>query len=86
MAKTMTIPAHVHHSKVGDEAVLLNMQDGIYFGLDAVGTRIWELIAGGHNEEEVCDTIVDEYDVDRETAARDLSALLDELLRRGLLV
>lgn len=84
MSRVVTIPPHVHYSKVGDEAVLLNMNEGIYYGLDAVGTRVWELLAAGSDEDEVCDTIVAEYDVDRETAARDLGALLGELLARRL--
>jgi hypothetical protein len=85
MGRSMIIPPHVSYSKVGDEAVLLNMHDGIYYGLDAVGTRVWELLAGGMSEEQLCDTIVEEYEVDRETAARDLDALLGELLGRRLI-
>lgn len=85
MANAITIPPYVHYSKVGDEAVLLNMHDGIYYGLDPVGTRVWELLTAGRTEEQVCDAIVDEYDVDRVTATADLAALLSELLRRGLL-
>ena len=42
----MVIPEDVVHRMVGDEAVLLQLDSGVYYGLDPVGSRIWELLEG----------------------------------------
>ena len=51
--------------ELGDETVLLELDSGSYFGLDAIGTRIWKLINDGKNLNEICDTLLDEYEVSR---------------------
>ena len=68
------------------EAVLLNLEDGTYFGLDPVGTRIWQLI----DEERgtvrgILAALLREYDVDPEQCEEDLLRLLAELRSRGLI-
>ena len=65
---------------------MLDLAKGAYFGLDPVGARIWQLLAEGKALAEVCDAIVDEYDVSREEAERDLLALVAELMAQGLVV
>jgi len=71
--------------KVADEAVLLDLESQSYFGLDPVGTLIWESITKGESEEEIVTHITAEFDVDSDTARGDLKAFLEEL-REGKLV
>ena len=71
--------------EVGDELVILDLAGGSYFGLDAVGTRIWQLLREGKNPAEVCEIMVDEYEVSREELERDIIILLEELLSRELI-
>jgi hypothetical protein len=66
------------------EAVLLNLDSGIYFGLDAVGTRMWQLIVEQEQLAEVARSIVAEYDVSQEQCAADLLALVARLEAQGL--
>jgi hypothetical protein len=68
------------------EAVILDLASGTYFGLNAVGTRVWRMIEDGRNAAEVVDAIAAEYDADRATIARDVNRLLDELRVRNLIV
>lgn len=70
--------------EVGGEAVILDLQHGTYFGLDPVGTRIWQLLEGRADLQHVVETLVTEYDVERATAERDLLDLMDDLRRREL--
>ena len=73
--------------EVGGETVLLDLASGMYFGLDAVGARVWELLSGeAHSHGVLSDRIVDEYDAPRERIEADLTALLDDLTERGLVV
>lgn len=80
------IPQEVLARQVGGETVMLDLAKGAYFGLDPVGARMWQLLAEGKTLAEVRDAIVEEYDVSREDAERDLLALVAELRARGLLV
>ncbi len=66
------------------EAVMLNLDSGIYFGLDPVGARVWELIQQPRAVGEVCDTIMDEYEVDRARCEKDVVNLLSEMAEHGL--
>jgi len=70
--------------KLEDEAAILNLASGVYYGLDPVGARIWHLIQQPRSVQEVLDTLLDHYEVERERCARDLLALLQKLLAEGL--
>jgi hypothetical protein len=68
------------------EAVLLDLGSGLYFGLNAVGTRVWQLVEQGTPAEDIAARIAEEYDAPVDVIARDVARLLDELRTRGLLV
>ena len=71
---------------VGDELVLLDLDRGIYYGLDPVGARMWQLLAEGAALETIVDTMTGEYEVEREALQADLARFTAELCERGLLV
>ncbi len=68
------------------EAVLLNMQSEIYFGLNAMGTRIWELLKTHGRVRLVSAALLDEYDVDEERLGNHLCEFIDKLHSKGLVV
>ena len=67
------------------EAAILNIKSGVYYGLDPVGARIWNLMREPREVSEIQNTITGEYDVEPEQCARDLMALLEKLLAEGLI-
>ena len=71
---------------LGGEAALLNLPQGIYYGLDSVGARVWALIQTPTSVRDVRDAIVREYDVEADRCERDLLALFTELAAAGLIV
>jgi hypothetical protein len=71
--------------ELSGETVLLELSRGVYYGLDEVGTRIWNLLAEGRSLEETVDVLVEEYDVDRARGAADVLRLVGELEERRLL-
>ncbi|HEX6747381.1 MAG TPA: PqqD family protein [Longimicrobium sp.] len=71
-------------AEVEGEAVILNLADGVYYGLDGVGARVWELLRRPRSVAELRDALTAEYDVDPDTAWRDLLVLLGELAERRL--
>jgi Coenzyme PQQ synthesis protein D (PqqD) len=66
------------------EAVILNLADGVYYGLDGVGARVWELLREPRTVGSLAATITAEFEVDADTASRDLAGLLADLAGRGL--
>ena len=79
------IPQEVLARQVGEETVMLDLAQGAYYGLDPVGARMWQLLAGGKTLAEVCDAIAEEYDAPRAAIERDLLALADDLMKQGLI-
>lgn len=69
---------------VGDELVILDLSRGIYFGLNRVGCRIWQLISEGKALGVIAETLSREYEVDVPDAQRDVLALAGELKAKGL--
>ena len=70
---------------LGTESAILNMKDGIYYGLDPVGTHVWNLLQTPHTIADIRELLLQEYDVEPERCHRDLIALLEDLLRAGLI-
>ena len=66
------------------EAVMLNLESGVYFGLDEVGTRIWALIQEHGSLRKVFQVMQQEYEVAPQTLESDLLRLVEELRARGL--
>lgn len=71
---------------LSDGAVLLNLQTKRYFSLNETGTRIWEQVQEGADEESIVGTMVREYEVDEATARREVRRILDELMEAELIV
>lgn len=69
---------------LGEEAVMLNLKSGVYFGLDPVGTRIWNLLQSPTSVMEIRDALVKEYDVDPERCEKDILDLAQEMAEKGL--
>lgn len=71
--------------EVGEELVILDLAAGTYFGLDAVGTRIWQLMGESKSLAEICEAMLDEFDVSRRELERDILILAGELSTRNLI-
>jgi predicted transcriptional regulator len=66
------------------EAVLLNLESERYFGLDDVGTRVWQHLLEHRRLERVCEEMQKEYDVDESTLRGDVLLLVEELIEAGI--
>jgi hypothetical protein len=73
---------------VEEGAVLLSTEDETYYGLNAVGARVWSLLPPVHQTlESLCTVLAAEYqEADPEELQGDVIALLDELLGSRLVV
>ena len=73
-------------SRVGDETVLLHLKSGTYFGLDAMGTRIWAMLKEGMAPAAICGRLTEEFDVEADIAEADVRRFLGELKANAILV
>jgi hypothetical protein len=87
----ITLTAQVVASKnqvsteLGGEAVILGVDEGEYFGLNEVGARVWALVQAPVLVSAICETIMNEYEVERGECQRDVLELLNDLRDKGLI-
>src|SRR5574340_579445 len=79
------VPQRVLMRRVGDEHVLLNLDNETYYGLNAVGSRLIELAEDGANLEEIIDRLLAEFEVERAQLEVDVRRLATELIATGLI-
>ena len=70
---------------LGQDAVILNMTTGMYYGLDPVGARIWALVQQPRTVAEIRDILLEEFEVGAAQLELDLMALLADLEKRALI-
>jgi len=72
--------------EVAGEMVLLDLASGLYFGLDPVGSRIWDRMSEGPcSLADVCDLIEAEFDAPRDQIESDILALAAQLSEKNLI-
>ncbi len=69
---------------LGGESVLLDPVSGRYFGLNEVGTRIFELLGKPRSISELVEVLVQEYEVDKEHLKQDVEQFVGDMMSRGL--
>jgi hypothetical protein len=70
--------------KLDEEVALLNLKTTLYFGVDEVGTFIWDQLAKPVSIEEICEAVSAKYDVDRPRCQVDVIAFVQKLDEAGL--
>lgn len=66
------------------EVVILGLKDGMYFEVNEVGARIWQMIQEPRTVRSVIAALLDEYDVTSEQCEADVLSIAGEMIRRGL--
>jgi len=84
LASTILINDDILYNDLQGEIVILSPKDGVYFGLDPVGTRAWQLIQHHGRLGAVKDAMLKEYEVSAERLEEDLQDLVSSLLDNGL--
>lgn len=90
MPPPVTIDSHISFDadavfrELDGEAVVLSLRTGLYFGLNEVGTRVWQLIEQHRDLRQVFDALRAEFEVGDDRLLRDLVALVEQLRDKGL--
>ena len=71
-------------SDLGSEAAILNLKNSVYYGLDPIGARVWQLVQEPTTLGHIRDVLRTEYDVEAAQLEADIRDLLQELAAQGL--
>ena len=70
---------------IGSQKTILSLKNGIYYGLDSVGSRVWELVQTPRRFDDLETILLDEYEVEPERLGADLQKLCQGLAQAGLI-
>ncbi len=76
----------IRRTQTNDGDVLLDIHNGRMFCLNAVGSRILELLRQRMHESCIADEISREYEEDRERVRADVAELLETLEQNGIIL
>lgn len=85
LQQTVVTDSDQLYAEVGDETVVLQTDTRMYYSLNPVAGRIWELLQEPRKVNEIRDTVVDEYDVSRARCEDDLFEFLELLSEEDLI-
>lgn len=71
-------------SKIHDEIVMVDVTQGNYFGLNSVGSVIWELLDKPKSIDEICSSLMEEYDIDLDSCKKEVSDFIEDLKKQKL--
>jgi PqqD family protein of HPr-rel-A system len=80
----ITKATHILSSTLDDEVVMMSSEKGMYYNLDPIGSRIWELLDAPQTLESLCAQLMEEYDIDQATCQQETEEFLQSLAERGL--
>jgi hypothetical protein len=69
---------------VDDALVMMSLEKGAYYGLDDIGSQIWEMLDEPTRVDALCDALMARYDVSRAQCEEDVLAFLQDLLDEGM--
>jgi hypothetical protein len=81
---TVVVTSDQVSCRLDEDTVLLELKKGTYYGLNSVGSTIWDLIQKPRSIQAVCSAVVEQYNIDAETCENDVLRLLEELRGAGL--
>lgn len=85
LTQTFKLSTNQVSSSLDNETIILNHDAGVYYGLDEVGTLVWEqLQQKPATVEELKKTVLEEFDIDEATCENDIKVLLKELMDEKL--
>ena len=79
------VPDDVLERGIGNESILLNLNNENYYGLDEMGRHFWVTLEASASIQDAYDKLLIEYDVDEDTLRADLIEFVGALVEQGLI-
>ena len=85
LSQRVSVPDNILMRELDGESVILDLDSENYFGLDDIGTRMWQLLASSGSIQEAYNTLLLEYDVEPQQLQQDMEELVNKLVANELL-
>ncbi len=85
LESTIVQTSQILSSNIDDETILLSIENSKYYGMASTGSRIWELLSEPITVNGIVDTLLAEYEIDREQCTAEVLGFLGELLVANLI-
>jgi hypothetical protein len=85
MAKRVVAVENLLFQPLGDEAVILNLNDEKYYTLNGLGLRMWQLLTGGMAVDDTVQALLAEYEVEEAVLRADIEKFVQHLQERSLI-
>ena len=72
-------------STIDNDLVMMSLEKGTYYGLDAVGSHVWDQLAQPVTVQTLCHQLTEMFDVDLEQCQQDVLAFLTELQKENMI-
>lgn len=82
---TISHAPEIFWQEIDGDVVMLSTEHGKYFGSQAVGAEIWQLMAQATTVAAICDRLLQSYEVERETCQAEVLAFVKHLHQAGLI-
>jgi hypothetical protein len=69
---------------LGDDIVMMDIDEGSYYGLASVSARIWELTETPVSIASICETLISEYDVPKDKCQQEVTNFVEDMLNRKI--
>lgn len=83
-SSTVVVPEQVLVRQLDDEIVILDLASETYFGLDEIGTEMWNQLIAAESVEHAYRSLLELYDVEPEVLRADMQDLLQQLIEKRL--
>lgn len=71
-------------NNLGDDVVMMDIEQGSYYGLEAVAARIWHLAENPVSIGAICQNLTSEYAISRERCVAEVRDFIEELLAKKI--
>lgn len=86
LSQRVTVADNVLVRELEGESIVLDLSNENYYGLDEIGTKMWQTLASMHTIQDAYNALLQEYDVEPEQLRQDLEDLVAQLVENGLLI
>ena len=85
LSSTVTRNDAIVYTDLDDTIVMMDVDEGQYYELDPIASRIWSIIENGQAVEEVCRALTEEFDVDPNTCQQDTLEFLQAASEQSII-
>lgn len=75
----------ISQSKIRDEVVMMDIDSGFYFGINGVGSVIWQHLSTAISLEDLVSNLMEEFNVDKQTCESDTMEFINNLLEKKII-